>query len=229
MSSRDGVGYMHSTSETISLSSSLPAAGAGGAISAGEVNHRVKNSLAIVASLLRLQAKTADPAARDALRQAADRIHAVAALHENLSKPGSRDVLNAADYLRELCSGLSSSLLDARRVTLSLRAEPVPLPAQTAQALGLIVNELVTNAAKHAYPAQGAGEIRVGLELRGGKLILEVADDGRGMPAMRPVRSGLGMGIVGMLAGQLDGEVTIHPGPGARVTLVCPAPVGRLN
>jgi two-component sensor histidine kinase len=220
---------MHSSSETISLSTSLPTAAPAREAAAGELNHRVKNSLAIVAGLLRLQAKTAAPAAQDALRQAADRIHAVAALHESLSKPGARDVLNIADYLGQLCESLAGSLLDHRRVSLRLSAEAVPLPAATAQSLGLIVNELVTNAAKHAYPSPRAGDIRISLELRGGKLILDVADDGIGLPAHPPARAGLGMGIVAMLAAQIGGDVTIHAGPGTRVTVACPAPVGRLN
>jgi two-component sensor histidine kinase len=99
-------------------------------------------------------------------------------------------------------------------VQLTVRAEPASLPAESAVPLGMAVNELVTNAVKYAYPSPRSGPIEVALQLDGADLLLSVRDEGVGLPAAGG-RKGLGMKLVGALAGQAGGELSIGAGPGA--------------
>ena len=198
------------------------------AMLASELNHRVKNNLAVVAGLLQMQAK-ASSEAREPLMQAADRIHAVAAVHASLSRDGVRKTLNFGDYLRRLCLGLTQSLLDDRRVGLVVEAEDIDVSGDLALALGLIVNELVTNAAKHAYPTPWTGDICVSFQQVAGELRLRVSDDGAGLALEATPGAGLGMGIVRLMAEQVGGRLEADPGPGAAFTLTLPSPAARLN
>lgn len=195
---------------------------------ADEVNHRVKNSLASVASMLRAQARTAGPEAKAPLLQAADRIHVIAAVHAMLYRSGAYESIDFATYLAELCDGLNASLLDESRIVLTVRAEPAHVAADVAGPLGMIVNELVTNAAKHAYP-NGAGPVRVSCAAVDGCLRIVVSDDGVGLPAEGLVHQGsrskgLGARLIDALAQQVGARVLMRPGPGS--TFVITAPLG---
>ncbi|MER2267096.1 sensor histidine kinase [Methylobacterium oxalidis] len=190
---------------------------------AREMSHRVKNSLTIVASLLALQAKGSESEdVRNALIDARTRVEAIAGVHDQLwrhSEPGEVDL---ALFLETLCANLQSG---APRHTLVCRADPVHVPADRAIPFGLLVNELVTNAIKYAYPDAG-GEIRVRAERLENRLVLDVADDGVGLPADfdigRHARS-LGMRVVANLVRQLGGSIaTPRDGQGARFHIDMP-------
>ncbi|HEY5081483.1 MAG TPA: CHASE3 domain-containing protein [Bauldia sp.] len=173
-----------------------------------EVNHRVANSLAMVSSLVGLQANTVSDAAMKAvLDETQARIHAVAMVHQRLYS--SRNVLEVAldDYLRSVLDTFQSAMGDANRIKLSYQLEPLSLKTDASINLGVIAAEWVMNAAKYAYPGR-AGEVRVTLRrLTDGKAILVVEDDGVGRGDGRPKGTGLGTRIVTAMARSLDGSV----------------------
>ncbi|MDB5474565.1 MAG: sensor histidine kinase [Phenylobacterium sp.] len=186
-----------------------------------ELNHRVKNNLAIVSGMVTLQARaTRSPEVRSQLETAVDRIQAIADVHASLYRTGRKDEVDFAAYLQDLCDRLRRSVLDPDRVTLRLEAEPTSLPLDKAVAMGVLVNELVTNAAKHAYPPPASGQISVMLSQAGEELVLSVGDSGCGLPA-EPPPDGLGMRLVRSLVQQIGGALQVehHPGATFRVRL----------
>ncbi|MFE1598257.1 sensor histidine kinase [Methylobacterium sp. ID0610] len=191
-----------------------------------EMSHRVKNSLAIVASLLALQARATDNEdVRHALDDAQSRVAAVAQVHDQLWQQPDLGAIDIAPFLETLCERLADS---GPNHVIRCRVAHVAMPADLAVPLGLFVNELVTNALKHAYPA-GVGEIRVeGVRLADGGLSLSVADDGVGLPPgfdlAAATRRSLGMRVIQGLARQLAGTLALGEGPGARFVLTLPPP-----
>lgn len=186
-----------------------------------ELNHRVKNNLTIVSGVLTMQAKaSADPEVRDQLLKAVDRIQSIADLHASLYRSGGKDEVEAQRYLAELCDRLSRTLLEGRDVRLDLHAEAVALPLDEAVQLGIVVNELVTNAAKHAYSEGEKGVIWVRLGRADGGLRLSVSDLGRGLS--QDAASGLGMRLVRSLVERAGGTVTVGGEHGISVEVRLP-------
>ncbi len=184
-----------------------------------ELNHRVKNNLAMVASLLQLQARDAPPRERSGLLKAVDRLASVSAVHESLYKGGRREDVDFGAYLESLCARLSASLLDGDGVRIEVEVCPVVASMDHAAPLGMIVNELVTNAVKYAYP-EGEGIIEVSLVSAAGKAVLSVADRGVGLPPDWENRSGsLGMRVVGALVTQVGGVLEIESEGGSRFSV----------
>ncbi|TXM89055.1 GAF domain-containing protein, partial [Methylobacterium sp. WL103] len=189
-----------------------------------EMSHRVKNSLAIVASLLALQARNADAGpVRDALIDARTRVEAIAGVHDQLWRQGDTTPgeIDLGQFLETLAANLQGSAPSHR---ILCAAEPLRVSADRAIPMGLMVNELVTNAIKYAYPDR-TGEVRVGAACAGGMLVLDVSDDGVGLPADfdigRASRS-LGMRVITNLARQLDARVATPRGQGARFRIEIP-------
>ena len=177
-----------------------------------ELNHRVKNSLTAVAGILRLQAAGAGQTdARVQLLKAADRVHAIASVHECLYRSGRNESVELGAYAAALCEGLSSSLLEDGRIRIETQSTPVMTNLDEAVPLGFIINELVTNAVKHAYPAPIPGVIRVAVQAVGDEVIVTVADSGCGSPDTARLfdTGGLGMTLVRSLVGQIRGELRI--------------------
>jgi two-component sensor histidine kinase len=195
-----------------------------------ELNHRVKNNLAVVSAILELQARGSHPAVREHLDKAVDRIRAIGDLHSALYLQKSTDHVDLRPYLEDLRDRLSRSLFHDGRVKISTSCELIALPISEAVSLGLIMNELVTNAAKHAFKEAG-GEIRVSVVRDDAQLTLRVQDDGEGF-ATEPAdgRSGLGLRVVRSLARNMGGEVRILAGPGATVEVVlCATPATPID
>jgi two-component sensor histidine kinase len=193
-----------------------------------ELNHRVKNNLTIVSGLLTMQARhSSDPNVRDQLLKAVDRIQSIADLHAMLYRGGRKDEVAVRGYLEDLCARLSRTLLEGREVRLDLHAEPVSLPIDEAVRLGVIVNELVTNAAKHAYAPNDHGVIWVRLTRTDEGLCLSVADLGQGM-GEQPA-GGLGMRLVRSLVERDGGQLTIKSSHGTSVEVRLPSGVARAN
>ena len=188
-----------------------------------ELNHRVKNNLALVCAMLGMQARAADTQeVREQLAAAIERVQTIADVHASLYSSSRKDDVDFARYLGDLCERLSKSVLDSERISLEVKADVVVLPLDRAVVLGLIVNELVTNAAKHAYPPPASGGISVRLDLAENGLVLAVADWGRGLPA-EPPRVGLGMRIVRSLVQQLGGRLSVEQHPGSTFRVHVPA------
>jgi two-component sensor histidine kinase len=191
-----------------------------------ELNHRVKNNLAMVSSMLALQARMGDDGrVREHLAKAVDRIQAIADVHGSLYRTSRKDDVDFAAYLQDLCTRLGSSLVDGDRIRIQVSAAPAALALDRAVALGVVVNELVTNAAKHAFPAPAEGLIEVTLAQAPPGLTLCVADNGQGLPADLP-SGGLGMRLVRSLVQQIGATLEIERTPGAvfRVRLAEVAP-----
>jgi len=190
-----------------------------------EVHHRVKNNLQIVVSLLNLQAvRVKNPAALDTLQETGNRVRSMALLHETLYRSQNLAHVNFASYIESICSHLFHSYgPKAARVKLEQRMEEVSIDLDQAVACGLIINELVSNALKHAFPEGRAGRITVELQTAAQEqVVLRVADDGVGLPARLDVRQTetLGHQLVFMLAEKLRGavEVTRDQGTAFRIT-----------
>lgn len=148
-----------------------------------EVNHRVANSLALVAALVRLQmSAVADPAAKEALAETQGRISAIAGIHKRLYTTDDVRFVEIDAYLGNLASDIQATMsLDGSAADIKLLAEPLRLPTDKAVSVGVIVNELVTNAAKYAYRDREAGEIRVkASQIEPGRIEIVVEDDGIG-------------------------------------------------
>ena len=189
----------------------------------GEVNHRVANSLQLVAAMVRLQAgAVAEGAARDALADTQRRIEAIAQVHRRLYTDGDVENVDMRDYLGALVAELGDAWsTEAAQRHLRFEADPVRLPTDRAVSLGVIVTELVTNACKYAYPT-GAGEVRVALRQESDAAFrLSVEDDGCGMPAdPSPRGTGLGTRLIRAMAQSLRSAVEYDPlHTGTRVTL----------
>jgi two-component sensor histidine kinase/CheY-like chemotaxis protein len=186
-----------------------------------EVNHRVGNSLQIIASLLHLQANsTTQDDVKAALTNAMGRVAAVAQVHRRLYTSHDLKSVLLNQYLDALLEDLRRSAEGNRMSRLTLKADTVEIDPDRAVAIGIIVNELVMNAVKYAYP-DGAGPIHVELHGQGDNLILSIADDGVGLNVKSDPRStGMGQRIVSAMANKLEASVERDPAhAGTRIVL----------
>ncbi len=173
-----------------------------------EVNHRVGNSLQIIASLLHLQASSSTQEdVKAALTNAMGRVAAVAQVHRRLYTSHDLKSVLLNQYLDALLEDLRRSAEGNRMSRLTLKAEPIEIDPDRAVAIGIIVNELVMNAVKYAYP-DGAGPIHVVLNAQDDDLLLSIADDGVGLNVkIDPRSTGMGQRIVTAMASKLDASV----------------------
>jgi two-component sensor histidine kinase len=189
-----------------------------------EVNHRIGNSLQIIASLLHLQANSSpDEDIKAALSNAMGRVAAVAQVHRRLYTSHDLKSVLLNQYLEALLEDLRRSTEGNRMSRLDQKAVPVEIDPDRAVAIGIIVNELVMNAVKYAYP-DGPGPIHVQLAIKGGNIELSIADDGVGLNARTDPRStGMGQRIVSAMAQKLDAQAERDPThAGTRIVLRFP-------
>jgi two-component sensor histidine kinase len=196
------------------------------------MQHRVANSLQIIASILLLKARTVQSEEiRSHLQDAHDRVMSVAAVQQHLQS-GVGDV-EVAPYLAKLCESLASSMIrESRPLTIEVRSDEATVSSHEAVSLGLIVTELVINALKHAFPDGQGGLVVVGYDVGPEGWTLSVTDDGIGRPPPSPTtKVGLGTSVVEALAHQLDACVIISDAkPGAKIEVAngkTAAPGGR--
>lgn len=187
-----------------------------------EVQHRVANSLQIIASVLMQSARRVQSEeARGHLQNAHYRVMSIAALQRQLSTSlGGQVELRA--YFKQLCQSLGASMIaDPDRLSIQVTSDDSAVEADVSVSLGLIVTELVINALKHAFPDERNGVIFVDYRSLGKDWTLSVSDNGVGMPAGSDApKAGLGTGIVVALVSNLQGEITTSDGrPGTNVTI----------
>ncbi|MBB5049767.1 two-component sensor histidine kinase [Rhodopseudomonas rhenobacensis] len=188
-----------------------------------EMSHRVKNSLASVVGLLRVQSRGAQSdEVRAALQEASSRVDTIAQVHDNLARGSRIGFIDFADFIDDFCGRLQAN---ANGNQLRCRAEPMLLLADHGIPLGLLINELVTNAIKHAYPDR-CGVIELSACALGDRLHVEVADQGVGLPDgfdINAPRSSLGFKVIRGLVRQLRGRLQLLANnPGARFLIDLP-------
>jgi PAS domain S-box-containing protein len=189
-----------------------------------EIHHRVKNNLQVVSSLLGLQFRNApDDDTRKMFLESQNRIHSMALLHEILYQSNTFARVNLPDYIRQIASHLFSSYgIGGDRIRLLTNLETVSLNVEAAVPCGLIVNELISNSLKYAFPDGRRGEVRVELlARRGGMAQLVVADNGVGLRADCDwaTAQSLGWRLVRSLAEQLGAEVEVKSAAGTEIQL----------
>ncbi len=182
-----------------------------------EIDHRVKNSLAMIAGILRMQARKAVALeAKTRLTSAAARVNTVARVHESLQVGENIRTVDLSLYLPAIAADVSDALTE-RGVSVTTEIEPITVDSDRAVALGMIMSELLTNAVKHAFEENRAdGSVAITAGLDGEDMVLRVADNGRGGCDLSGVSDGTGLGsrIVTLYVSQLGG------------TLVCDSPLG---
>ena len=184
-----------------------------------ELEHRVGNSLQIIASILMLKARTVtSEETRQHLRDAHQRVMALAAVQEHLHASERHDEIEIGPYLSRLCESLAASMIgDRRPISLQVLVNGATAVSAKAISLGLIVTELVINALKHAFPKDRTdGQVVVSYQIDGPDWKLVVSDNGIGKPdvADTPAKGGLGTTLVKALAQDLDAKVEVVSGPG---------------
>lgn len=194
-----------------------------------EVNHRVANSLQMVSAFVQMQAfAIKDQVAQEALQDTHRRIEAIIQVHRRLYTHEDVERVAMRDYLDALVRELEDtcSTPQAPRA-LKLDVEPIQMETDHAVSVGVIVNELVTNACKYAYPAGAPGEVRVTLKAHDGGLMLVVEDDGAGMTSAGPQGTGLGGRLIKAMAASLGAVFAYDPDyAGVRAVLRVPGPNG---
>jgi PAS domain S-box-containing protein len=184
-----------------------------------EVHHRVKNNLQVISSLLNLQAASIkDPQIVQLFRESQTRITSIALLHETLHRSNDLSCIRMSNYLRTLAGHVFRSYgIDPTAIVLDLLVEDLAFDIDTAMTCGMIVEELLSNALKDAYAVGKEGRIQIGLQAQNeGAYLLQVSDDGVGISkdGVRRNPGSLGLELVNLLAGKLDGTVDLQSGPG---------------
>ncbi|AWN42159.1 PAS domain-containing protein [Methylobacterium durans] len=188
-----------------------------------EVDHRVKNNLQVISSLMLLKARrTPEGEARDALQSMAERVGALSTAHRMLYSAGDVSRFNLQDFAADLLADLGAGL-DGERTTLRSEVDPVAVSAAMAAPLALMIHELATNAARHAFPGGRPGRISVTARRDGPSLHLLIEDDGVGMSATGTNPAGFGRSLAEMVVRQLRGTIVwADASPGTRVDIRLP-------
>jgi len=187
-----------------------------------EVQHRIANSLQIIASVLLQSARRVQSEeTRGHLKDAHSRVMSIASVQQQLAKSSEGDV-SLRPYFKQLCTSLAASMIeDPTRLSINVDADDAMVTSAASVSLGLIVTELVINALKHAFADGRSGRITVGYTTQGQNWTLYVKDNGIGMPADDTAKPGLGTSIVEALASQLEAEVQVtNANPGTAVAIV---------
>jgi two-component sensor histidine kinase len=208
-----------------------------------EIHHRIKNNLQVISSLLSLEAERfSGEKMLEAFKESQNRVASMALIHEELYKGDKFDTLDFADYLRKLVQDLFRSYsLGNKNISLRLDLEHIYLGMDTAIPLGIIVNELVSNSLKHAFPPRTNGEVQISLyvkenftskleatgvdpeclKINSFQYILAVADNGKGIPEDVDLESTdfLGLQLVNILVEQIDGCLGIRRDKGTKFTI----------
>lgn len=197
-----------------------------------DVNHRVGNNLAMVSALLNVQSRqTREPAVRDALSQAQSRIQAIAAGQRRLRLDIETDEIDAQPYMEDLLAEIGKAA-EGRPIEIVLEMDSIRLPGRDAVSFVVIVNELVTNAIKHAFPDNAPGRIIIRFsqhdEDGAATLLLTVEDNGVGLPVVEADAKGLGQTVIASLLRSMRATMAskpLSPGsgrPGSKITLTFP-------
>lgn len=188
-----------------------------------EIHHRVKNNMQIISSLLNLQTRyITDEKVIDILKESQNRVKSMAMIHEKLYQSEGFAKIGFSSYVRNLVTYLLQSYVDRDHVKIITDVDDVFLDIDTAIPCGLIINELITNSLKHAFPNLTNGQINIKLMRNDDKFILEVKDNGIGFPEMLDFRNteSLGLQLINSLVMQLDGTIQLKNDGGTEFKIV---------
>ncbi len=187
-----------------------------------EVDHRVKNNIQMISALLSMQARMLkDPEARASLSSMLQRVESIGTVHRRLYQSKDVQVFDIGDFIRDIAQDLLKAC-GREDVNLSLDLATVKVPSQQASPIALMLNELMMNALKHAFPAGRPGNLLIDLRQQEDHVHVIISDDGIGMPITRE-RAGFGTRLIKTLARQLQAEVLWLPGhPGTIVDIKSP-------
>jgi PAS domain S-box-containing protein len=189
-----------------------------------EIHHRVKNNLQIISSLLKLQTRyTGDEQVLEIFRESQNRISTMASVHSMLYNSENFTNINFGEYIRDTAKQLFRSYnTNPKAVSLKIKAEDCMLSIDTAIPCGLMINELISNALKHAFPGGRGGEILIGMNKAGNDIRIVFEDNGVGFPENLDFQSTntLGMRLLGMLAKQLGGSIEMIRNGGTRFVIL---------
>ena len=172
-----------------------------------ELTHRFKNDLANLTAILRLQAgNVADPSARTELMEASERVQIMGRVHQQLIPSGEATVVDLGKFISGLCDDWRASMIGLRPIVLQVDVDEDEIPFSQAIMLGLIINELVTNSLKYAFPEGRAGTIDIRLTPTGTEHVLTVRDNGVGKAMPFPHSTGFGQRLVDAMTKQLNGQ-----------------------
>jgi len=189
-----------------------------------EVHHRVKNNMQIISSILKMQERqVADPNLKTILEESQNRIHSMALIHENLYRNENLSNIKFSNYVKSLAGNLARAYSDLQaKITFDYQIEDIFLPLDIGIPCGLIINELLSNSFKHAFPGMEKGIICIKLSSPGeNQYILEVCDNGIGLkePFQPEKTNSLGMRIVTKLIQQIEGELSYNFSSGVKYTI----------
>jgi two-component sensor histidine kinase len=185
-----------------------------------ELQHRIKNNNQQLLSLINMQLSTlTDPVARENLQKITNRIRALNSVSGRLQEGAKPDAVDLAEYLLAIIRSLADFRAESPKVKLEERLVPLAISTDRAQAIGLILNEFLTNSFKYAFAERG-GTFTVVLELKEEDAVLTLADDGPGLPEDAP--HGLGLRLIEGLTRQIEGTLAWASGSGTRLVLEFP-------
>jgi two-component sensor histidine kinase len=187
-----------------------------------EVHHRVKNNLHTVICLLESQAAYLENDALKAIENSQNRIYAMSLIHQKLYQSDDIKAIDMSEYIPELVRSLEDSFGTSGQIEFKLRIEPISLTLSHAIPLGLIINEVVTNSIKYAFPNNRKGEILISMIENNKRIKLELADNGIGMPEIdREVESdSLGLQLMKGLSEDIEADISFEVDNGTRITIV---------
>ena len=193
-----------------------------------EIHHRVKNNLQVISSLLSLQSRRVqEESVQEAILEGRNRVQSMAMIHQNLYQTENLTTIDVGEYINHLAQSLFSSYnIEPDRISMDKDIQSLELDVDILIPLGLILNELITNALKYAFPGQREGAIRVSLQQEAAELKLRVMDDGVGLPKdfdPKKTRS-MGYQLINSLVGKLKGRLEIKNAEGTDVLLSIPQP-----
>lgn len=189
-----------------------------------EVHHRVKNNLQVISSLVNLQANNIEDAnALSAFEETRNRVYSIAAIHELLYRSTNFEAIEVAEYARRLVPDLIALYAADQRVRAAISGDGC-LELERAVPYGLLLNELVSNVCKHAFPQNRSGDLAVSFRSTGGHILMTVSDNGVGLPPGFDYRraNSLGLKLVHNLTRQLRATIDLHSGVGTTVTVTLP-------
>ena len=191
-----------------------------------ELGHRVMNSFAAISAIVAMEARAAPPGGRAGLDRVQGRVQALASLYRRLDGAPQVDRVEVADYLGGIVASLRDSLATAGGVAVEAGFQPMTLPTRVAVPLGLVVNELLTDAVMRAFETGRSGTVRVSLDEVEGTCRLRLSRDGD--EVQEPAGTGIGQSLVAAFVGELGGELTTEAGrQGSSVTVTFKAPQGE--